>query len=96
MWVSDQFEVMLRTGPSTSNAIERMSVERNRAGNTSSETRRPDTHGFVLWQALRVGCLRRYLMNEAKCPRTAGSVDRPSDQACQCARYLTDVRSWMP
>ena len=24
MWVSDQFEVMLRTGPSTSNAIERM------------------------------------------------------------------------
>ena len=24
VWVSDQFEVMLRTGPSTSNAIERM------------------------------------------------------------------------
>jgi len=23
-WISDQFEVMLRTGPSTSNAIERM------------------------------------------------------------------------
>ena len=24
VWVSDQFEVMLRTGPSTSNAIERV------------------------------------------------------------------------
>ncbi|MDH4124298.1 MAG: TIGR04211 family SH3 domain-containing protein [Gammaproteobacteria bacterium] len=62
-WVSDQFEVMLRTGPSTSNAIERMlpsgtalEVLENDAESGYSRVRTAGgTEGWVL---------SRYLMNE--------------------------------
>jgi len=63
VWVSDQFEVMLRTGPSTSNAIERMLpsgialevVERDDAAGYSRVRTVAGTEGWVL---------TRYLMNE--------------------------------
>lgn len=62
-WVSDQFEVMLRTGPSTSNAIERMLtsgtslevVERDRDAGYSKVRTAAGTEGWVL---------TRYLMTE--------------------------------
>jgi len=63
MWVSDQFEVMLRTGPSTSNAIERMLpsgtslelVERDAAAGYARVRTAAGTEGWVL---------TRYLMDE--------------------------------
>lgn len=62
-WVSDQFEVMLRTGPSTSNAIERMLpsgtalevVESDAESGYSRVRTAAGTEGWVL---------TRYLMNE--------------------------------
>ena len=63
-WVSDQFEVMLRTGPSTSNAIDRMLksgtelevLERDAESGYSHVRTNAGTEGWVL---------TRYLMNEA-------------------------------
>lgn len=63
MWVSDQFEVMLRSGPSTSNAIERMLpsgtplevVERDDETGYSRVRTTAGTEGWVL---------TRYLMDE--------------------------------
>lgn len=63
VWVSDQFEVMLRTGPSTSNAIERMLksgtalevVERDTDAGYSKVRTQAGTEGWVL---------TRYLMGE--------------------------------
>lgn len=62
-WVSDQFEVMLRSGPSTSNAIERMLrsgtsleiVEQDREAGYSRVRTAAGTEGWVL---------TRYLMDE--------------------------------
>lgn len=62
-WVSDQFEVMLRTGPSTSNAIERMLpsgtslevVEVDEESGYSRVRTQAGTEGWVL---------SRYLMDE--------------------------------
>ena len=62
-WVSDQFEVMLRTGPSTGNAIERMLrsgtalevLERDSQSGYSRVQTAAGTEGWVL---------SRYLMNE--------------------------------
>ena len=62
-WVSDQFEVMLRTGPSTGNAIERMLpsgtelevLERDDDSGYSRVRTRAGTEGWVL---------TRYLMDE--------------------------------
>ncbi|MDH3266383.1 MAG: TIGR04211 family SH3 domain-containing protein [Gammaproteobacteria bacterium] len=62
-WVSDQFEVMLRSGPSTGNAIERMLpsgtalevIERDDAAGYSKVRTAAGTEGWVL---------TRYLMNE--------------------------------
>lgn len=62
-WVSDQFEVMLRTGPSTSNAIERMLpsgtalevIERDNETGYSRVRTAAGTEGWVL---------TRYLMDE--------------------------------
>lgn len=62
-WVSDQFEVMLRTGPSTSNAIERVLrsgtalevIERDDAAGYSKVRTAAGTEGWVL---------TRYLMDE--------------------------------
>jgi SH3 domain protein len=63
MWVSDQFEVMLRTGPSTNNAIERMLpsgaalqvLERDEEAGYALVRTSAGTEGWVL---------TRYLMNE--------------------------------
>ena len=63
VWVSDQFEVTLRTGPSTSNAIERMLssgtelevIEQDAESGYSRVRTRGGTEGWVL---------TRYLMNE--------------------------------
>lgn len=63
VWVSDQFEVMLRTGPSTNNAIERMLpsgtalevLERDNDAGYSRVRTAAGTEGWVL---------TRYLMNE--------------------------------
>jgi len=63
MWVSDQFEVMLRTGPSTSNAIERILpsgtaldlVERDEEAGYARVRTAAGTEGWVL---------TRYLMDE--------------------------------
>jgi SH3 domain protein len=62
-WISDQFEVMLRTGPSTSNAIERMLpsgtamevIERDDESGYSRVRTAAGTEGWVL---------TRYLMGE--------------------------------
>jgi SH3 domain protein len=64
VWVSDQFEVMLRTGPSTSNAIERMLP----SGTALEVLERDDEGGYA--RVRTVGgtegwVLTRYLMNEA-------------------------------
>lgn len=64
VWVSDQFEVMLRTGPATSNAIERMLtsgtqlevLEQDRDSGYSRVQTQAGTEGWVL---------TRYLMQEA-------------------------------
>lgn len=64
VWVSDQFEVMLRSGPSTSNAIERMLtsgtalevIERDDDAGYSRVRTAAGTEGWVL---------TRYLMSEA-------------------------------
>jgi SH3 domain protein len=63
VWVSDQFEIMLRTGPSTSNAIERMLssgtelefIEEDAETGYSRVMTRGGTEGWVL---------SRYLMSE--------------------------------
>ncbi|MGA8205129.1 MAG: TIGR04211 family SH3 domain-containing protein [Woeseiaceae bacterium] len=63
VWVSDQFEVMLRTGPNTSNAIERMLpsgaalevLERDDDAGYAKVRTAAGTEGWVL---------TRYLMNE--------------------------------
>lgn len=63
MWVSDQFEIMLRTGPSTNNAIERMLpsgtalevLERDVDAGYSRVRTAAGTEGWVL---------TRYLMDE--------------------------------
>lgn len=62
-WVSDQFEVMLRTGPSTSNAIERMlpsgtALEVLETDTGSGYARVRTAGGTEGW------VLSRYLMNE--------------------------------
>ena len=63
VWVSDQFEVMLRTGPSTGNAIERMLP----SGTALEVLERDDESGYakVRTAAGTEGwVLTRYLMNE--------------------------------
>ena len=62
-WVSDQFEVMLRTGPSTSNAIERMlpsgtALEVLETDSEAGYSRVRTTAGTEGW------VLSRYLMDE--------------------------------
>jgi len=63
VWVSDQFEIMLRTGPSTSNAIERMlrsgtELESLEVDSESGYTRVRTASGTEGW------VLTRYLMGE--------------------------------
>lgn len=83
MWVSDQFEVMLRTGPSTSNAIERMLssgtqlevVERDEETGYTRVRTTAGTEGWVL---------TRYLMNEPSAREQLASLtSRLSSAAAQ-------------
>ncbi len=64
VWVSDQFEVMLRTGPSTNNAIERMLP----SGTPLEVVERDDETGYTRVRTA-IGTegwvLSRYLMTEA-------------------------------
>ena len=63
MWVSDQFEVMLRTGPSTSNAIERVLP----SGTALELVERDDDAGYALVRTAagtEGWVLTRYLMDE--------------------------------
>jgi len=63
MWVSDQFEVMLRTGPSTNNAIERVL----RSGTALEVVERDDDAGYALVRTTagtEGWVLTRYLMDE--------------------------------
>jgi len=63
MWVSDQFEVMLRTGPSTSNAIERVLP----SGTALELVERDDDAGYALVRTAagtEGWILTRYLMDE--------------------------------
>ena len=74
-WVSDQFEVMLRTGPSTSNAIERML----RSGTALEVLERDDENGYtrVRTQAGTEGwVLTRYLMNEPSAREQLATLTR--------------------
>ena len=82
VWVSDQFEVMLRTGPSTSNAIERMLpsgtalevVERDEATGYSRVRTRAGTEGWVL---------TRYLMSEPSAREQLATLTRRLTNANQ-------------
>jgi len=64
VWVSDQFEVMLRTGPSINNAIERMLP----SGTALEVLERDDESGYARVRTATGSegwVLSRYLMNEA-------------------------------
>ncbi|MEQ8206056.1 MAG: TIGR04211 family SH3 domain-containing protein [Woeseia sp.] len=82
MWVSDRFEVMLRTGPSTSNAIQLMVdsgtqlevIERDAASGYSRVRTSGGTEGWVL---------TRYLMGEPAA----------REQLQQLTGQLTDAKS---
>ncbi|ANO51558.1 TIGR04211 family SH3 domain-containing protein [Woeseia oceani] len=82
MWVSDRFEVMLRTGPSTSNAIQLMVdsgtqlevIERDAASGYSRVRTSGGTEGWVL---------TRYLMSEPAA----------REQLQQLTGQLTDAKS---
>ena len=73
VWVSDQFEVMLRTGPSTNNAIERMLpsgtalevMERDEEAGYARVRTAAGTEGWVL---------TRYLMNEPSAREQLGTL----------------------
>ena len=82
VWVSDQFEVMLRTGPSTSNAIERMLP----SGTALEVLERDDDAGYarVRTAAGTEGwVLIRYLMNEPSA----------REQLAQLTKRLTNANS---
>lgn len=87
-WVSDQFEVMLRTGPSTSNAIERMLpsgtalevVERDAESGYSRVRTQAGTEGWVL---------SRYLMNEPSAREQLATLTRRLTNAAAEGSTLT-------
>jgi len=94
-WVSDQFEVMLRTGPSTSNAIERMlpsgtelEVLEKDAGTGYSRVR--TTSGVEGW------VLSRYLMSEPSAreqlARLTSQLTNATDQGSTLNAQLDAVR----
>lgn len=89
VWVSDQFEIMLRTGPSTANAIERMlgSGTRLEALETDAESgysrvrTAGGTEGWVL---------TRYLMGE---PPAREQLRRLSSQLSNATAHGTSMTS---
>jgi SH3 domain protein len=94
-WVSDQFEVMLRTGPSTSNAIERMLpsgtalevLETDAAAGYSRVQTSAGTEGWVL---------SRYLMGEPSAReqlrRLTGELSSATDAGSSLGSQLNAVK----
>jgi SH3 domain protein len=95
-WVSDQFEIMLRTGPSTSNAIERMLpsgtalevLETDAAAGYSRVQTSAGTEGWVL---------SRYLMNEPSAReqlrRLTGELSSAADAGSSLSSQLNSVKA---
>jgi SH3 domain protein len=95
VWVSDQFEVMLRTGPSTSNAIERMLpsgtaleiLETDADAGYSRVQTAAGTEGWVL---------TRYLMNEPSAReqlrRLTGQLSSAADAGSSLESQLDAVK----
>lgn len=95
VWVSDQFEVMLRTGPSTSNAIERMLpsgtrlevLERNDEAGYSRVRTAAGTEGWVL---------TRYLMREPSAreqlARLTAELTKSADAGSSLTSQLNAVK----
>ena len=95
-WVSDQFEIMLRTGPSTSNAIERMLpsgtalevLETDAAAGYSRVQTSAVTEGWVL---------SRYLMNEPSAReqlrRLTGELSSAADAGSSLSSQLNSVKA---
>jgi len=87
-WVSDQFEVMLRTGPSTNNAIERMLpsgtalevIETDAEAGYSQVRTAAGTEGWVL---------SRYLMNEPSAREQLGRLTHQLATATNSGSSLT-------
>lgn len=94
-WVSDQFEVMLRTGPSTSNAIERVL----RSG-TALEVLETDSEaGYALVRTAfgtEGWVLSRYLMNEPSAreqlEKLTGQLSSATDASSSVSQQLDAVR----
>ena len=88
VWVSDQFEVMLRSGPSTSNAIERMLpsgtalevLERDAEAGYARVRTAAGTEGWVLI---------RYLMNEPSAREQLTTLTRRLTSANAAGGSLT-------
>lgn len=94
-WVSDQFEVMLRTGPSTSNAIERMlpsgtSLEVLETDADAGYSRVQTAAGTEGW------VLSRYLMNEPSAReqlrRLTGQLSSATDAGSSLTSQLDAVK----
>lgn len=95
-WVSDEFEITLRTGPSTSNAIEAMLpsgaelevLERDQASGYSRVRTAAGTEGWVL---------TRYLMNEPSAREQlrslTGQLTDATSQGASLREQLTSIRS---
>ena len=92
-WVSDQFEIMLRTGPSTSNAIERMLP----SGTALEVLERDDETGYsrVRTQAGTEGwVLTRYLMAEASArEQLAALTSRLTNAAAEGSSLTTQLNA---
>jgi SH3 domain protein len=95
-WVSDQFEVMLRTGPSTSNAIERVlrsgtALEVLETDSEAGYSRVQTTAGTEGW------VLTRYLMNEPSAreqlERLTGQLTNATNASSSVTQQLDAVRS---
>ncbi len=95
-WVSDQFEVMLRTGPSTSNAIERVlrsgtALEVLETDSEAGYARVRTTAGTEGW------VLSRYLMNEPSAreqlERLTGQLTNATNASSSVTQQLDAVRS---
>ena len=94
-WVSDQFEVMLRTGPSTSNAIERVlrsgtALEVLDIDSEAGYARVQTTAGTEGW------VLSRYLMNEPSAreqlERLTGQLTNATNASSSVTEQLDAVR----
>jgi SH3 domain protein len=95
VWVSDQFEVMLRTGPSTSNAIERMLpsgtalevLERDNEAGYARVRTSAGTEGWVL---------TRYLMGEPSAReqlvRLTGQLTSANTQGSSLTSQLNAIK----